>query len=31
MTCDGCAKAITNAIRAAVPEAVVEVNLAANR
>ena len=27
MTCDGCAKAVTNAIKTAVPEAVVEVDL----
>lgn len=27
MTCDGCAKAVTNAIKTAVPEAAVEVDL----
>ena len=27
MACDGCAKAVTNAIKTAVPEAVVEVDL----
>ena len=27
MTCDGCAKAVTNAIKTAAPEAVVEVDL----
>ena len=27
MTCDGCAKAVTNAIKAATPEAAVEVDL----
>ena len=31
MTCDGCAKAVTNAIKTAAPEAAVEVDLDGKR
>ncbi|MCH7937291.1 MAG: heavy-metal-associated domain-containing protein [Proteobacteria bacterium] len=31
MTCDGCAKAVTNAIKTATPEAAVEVDLDAKQ
>ncbi len=31
MTCDGCAKAVTNAIKSSVPEASVRVNLEAKK
>ena len=31
MTCDGCAKSVTNAIKSSVPEATVQVNLEAKQ